>query len=127
MFQTQRYVLISFLSSVVSLFSEMMSYNFRMANNDKVNLAIRKWMESVLQLETEAGAAIRSDLFTIVYGFVIRNPARTNPANASIELGPEFKKPIHSIIELDSLEVAGDAWFGADITLKVLHVLLLPF
>ncbi|KAJ6926269.1 hypothetical protein NC651_010637 [Populus alba x Populus x berolinensis] len=92
MFQTQRYVLISFLSSVVSLFSEMMSYNFRMANNDKVNLAIRKWMESVLQLETEAGAAIRSDLFTIVYGFVIRNPARTNPANASIELGPEFKK-----------------------------------
>ena len=59
MFQTQRYVLISFLSSVVSLFSEMMSYNFRMANNDKVNLAIRKWMESVLQLETEAGAAIR--------------------------------------------------------------------
>ncbi|KAJ7000219.1 UTP--glucose-1-phosphate uridylyltransferase [Populus alba x Populus x berolinensis] len=91
----------------------MMSYNFRMANNDKVNLAIRKWMESVLQLETEAGAAIRvfdtqhdfsrvkassdlllvqSDPFALVYGFVIQNPARTNPTNASIELGPEFKK-----------------------------------
>ncbi|KAJ6935911.1 hypothetical protein NC652_010830 [Populus alba x Populus x berolinensis] len=52
----------------------------------------RKWMESVLQLETEAGAAIRSDPFALVYGFVIQNPARTNPTNASIELGPEFKK-----------------------------------
>ncbi|KAG6778997.1 hypothetical protein POTOM_015361 [Populus tomentosa] len=31
-----------------------------------------------LQLETAAGAAVRSDLYTLVYGFVIRNPARTN-------------------------------------------------
>ncbi|KAH8511525.1 hypothetical protein H0E87_008918 [Populus deltoides] len=109
----------------------------------------------VLQLETAAGAAIRffdhaiginvprsrflpvkassdlllvqSDLYTVVDGFVIRNPARANPANPSIELGPEFKKvasflsrfkSIPSIIELDSLKVAGDVWFGANVTLK---------
>jgi UTP--glucose-1-phosphate uridylyltransferase len=34
----------------------------------------------------------QSDLYTLVDGFVIRNPARTNPANPSITLGPEFKK-----------------------------------
>uniref|UniRef100_A0A7N0UWV3 UTP--glucose-1-phosphate uridylyltransferase n=1 Tax=Kalanchoe fedtschenkoi TaxID=63787 RepID=A0A7N0UWV3_KALFE len=109
----------------------------------------------VLQLETAAGAAIRffdnaiginvprsrflpvkatsdlllvqSDLYTLEDGFVIRNPARTNPANPSIELGPEFKKvsnflsrfkTIPSIIELDSLKVVGDVWFGANIKLK---------
>ncbi|KAJ6684119.1 hypothetical protein OIU85_007776 [Salix viminalis] len=109
----------------------------------------------VLQLETAAGAAIRffdhaiginvprsrflpvkatsdlllvqSDLYTLVDGFVTRNPARTIPANPSIELGPEFKKvasflsrfkSIPSIIELDSLKVAGDVWFGVGITLK---------
>ncbi|GJN34581.1 hypothetical protein PR202_gb23257 [Eleusine coracana subsp. coracana] len=109
----------------------------------------------VLQLETAAGAAIRffdkaigvnvprsrflpvkatsdlllvqSDLYTLVDGFVIRNPARTNPSNPSIELGPEFKKvanflarfkSIPSIVELDSLKVSGDVWFGSGITLK---------
>ncbi|KAJ8625620.1 hypothetical protein MRB53_034150 [Persea americana] len=109
----------------------------------------------VLQLETAAGAAIRffdhaigvnvprsrflpvkatsdlllvqSDLYTLVDGFVIRNEARTNPENPSIELGPEFKKvgnflsrfkSIPSIIELDSLKVSGDVWFGAGIKLK---------
>ncbi|TKW34528.1 hypothetical protein SEVIR_2G312500v4 [Setaria viridis] len=109
----------------------------------------------VLQLETAAGAAIRffdkaiginvprsrflpvkatsdlllvqSDLYTLVDGFVIRNPARTNPANPSITLGPEFKKvanflarfkSIPSIVELDSLKVSGDVWFGSGITLK---------
>ncbi|XP_021888036.1 UTP--glucose-1-phosphate uridylyltransferase [Carica papaya] len=109
----------------------------------------------VLQLETAAGAAIRffdhaiginvprsrflpvkatsdlllvqSDLYTLADGFVIRNEARTNPANPSIELGPEFKKvgnflsrfkSIPSIIELDSLKVTGDVWFGANIILK---------
>ncbi|XP_011038414.1 PREDICTED: UTP--glucose-1-phosphate uridylyltransferase [Populus euphratica] len=109
----------------------------------------------VLQLETAAGAAIKffdhaiginvprsrflpvkatsdlllvqSDLYTLVDGFVIRNPARTIPANPSIDLGPEYKKvtnflsrfkSIPSIIELDSLKVAGDVWFGAGITLK---------
>jgi hypothetical protein len=34
----------------------------------------------------------QSDLYTLVDGFVTRNPARANPANPSIELGPEFKK-----------------------------------
>ncbi|XP_022759379.1 UTP--glucose-1-phosphate uridylyltransferase isoform X2 [Durio zibethinus] len=109
----------------------------------------------VLQLETAAGAAIRffdhaiginvprsrflpvkatsdlllvqSDLYTLVDGFVIRNQARTNPANPSIELGPEFKKvgnflsrfkSIPSIIDLDSLKVTGDVWFGGGIVLK---------
>ncbi|XP_038702092.1 UTP--glucose-1-phosphate uridylyltransferase [Tripterygium wilfordii] len=109
----------------------------------------------VLQLETAAGAAIRffdhaigtnvprsrflpvkatsdlllvqSDLYTLVDGFVLRNKARTNPANPSIELGPEFKKvgnflsrfkSIPSIIELDSLKVTGDVWFGAGVVLK---------
>ncbi|GLU10610.1 hypothetical protein SLE2022_274020 [Rubroshorea leprosula] len=109
----------------------------------------------VLQLETAAGAAIRffdnaiginvprsrflpvkatsdlllvqSDLYTLENGFVIRNKARKNPANPSIELEPEFKKvgnflsrlkSIPSIIELDSLKVTGDVWFGAGITLK---------
>jgi len=109
----------------------------------------------VLQLETAAGAAIRffdnaiginvprsrflpvkatsdlllvqSDLYTLEDGFVIRNKARKNPANPSIELGPEFKKvgnflnrfkSIPSIVELDSLKVTGDVWFGIGITLK---------
>lgn len=109
----------------------------------------------VLQLETAAGAAIRffdnaiginvprsrflpvkatsdlllvqSDLYTLVDGFVIRNKARTNPANPSIEVGPEFKKvgnflsrfkSIPSIVELDSLKVSGDVWFGSGIVLK---------
>ncbi|KAK4480060.1 hypothetical protein RD792_013117 [Penstemon davidsonii] len=109
----------------------------------------------VLQLETAAGAAIRffdhaiginvprsrflpvkatsdlllvqSDLYTLSDGFVTRNPARANPANPSIELGPEFKKvasflsrfkSIPSIIDLDILKVSGDLWFGSGITLK---------
>ncbi|CAN1160776.1 UTP--glucose-1-phosphate uridylyltransferase [Linum perenne] len=109
----------------------------------------------VLQLETAAGDAIKffdkaiginvprsrflpvkatsdlllvqSDLYTIVDGSVIRNEARTNPQNPSIELGPEFKKvgnflgrfkSIPSIIELDSVKVSGDVWFGAGIKLK---------
>ncbi|KAJ7964413.1 UTP--glucose-1-phosphate uridylyltransferase [Quillaja saponaria] len=109
----------------------------------------------VLQLETAAGAAIRffdnaiginvprsrflpvkatsdlllvqSDLYTLQDGFVIRNQARANPENPSIELGPEFKKvssflsrfkSIPSIVELDSLKVAGDVSFGANVTLK---------
>lgn len=109
----------------------------------------------VLQLETAAGAAIRffdhaiginvprsrflpvkatsdlllvqSDLYTLADGFVIRNKARTNPENPTIELGPEFKKvsnflsrfkSIPSIIHLDSLKVTGDVWFGAGVILK---------
>ena len=35
---------------------------------------------------------LQSDLYTLEDGFVIRNKARSNPANPSIELGPEFTK-----------------------------------
>ncbi|RLN06918.1 hypothetical protein C2845_PM11G12510 [Panicum miliaceum] len=70
---------------------------------------------------------VQSDLYTLVDGFVTRNSARTNPSNPSIELGPEFKKvgcflgrfkSIPSIVELESLKVSGDVWFGSGIVLK---------
>ncbi|KAI5408146.1 UTP--glucose-1-phosphate uridylyltransferase isoform X2 [Lathyrus oleraceus] len=70
---------------------------------------------------------VQSDLYTLQDGFVVRNQARENPENPSIELGPEYKKvssflgrfkSIPSIVELDSLKVAGDVWFGAGVTLK---------
>ncbi|TYJ21167.1 hypothetical protein E1A91_A08G046600v1 [Gossypium mustelinum] len=70
---------------------------------------------------------VQSDLYTLVDGFVSRNSARANPENPSIELGPEFKKvsnflsrfkTIPSIINLDSLTVTGDVWFGAGMVLK---------
>jgi len=70
---------------------------------------------------------VQSDLYTVEEGFVIRNPARVNPANPTIELGPEFKKvgnflkrfkSIPSIIDLDSLKVSGDVWFGSGVILK---------
>uniref|UniRef100_A0A2N9J8D9 UTP--glucose-1-phosphate uridylyltransferase n=1 Tax=Fagus sylvatica TaxID=28930 RepID=A0A2N9J8D9_FAGSY len=70
---------------------------------------------------------LQSDLYTSHDGVLARNSARTNPLNPSIDLGPEFGKvsdflsrfkSFPSIIELDSLKVTGDVWFGADITLK---------
>nr|CAB3445322.1 unnamed protein product [Digitaria exilis] len=70
---------------------------------------------------------VQSDLYTLVDGFITRNSVRTNPSNPSIELGPEFKKvgsflgrfkSIPSIVELDSLKVSGDVWFGSNIVLK---------
>ncbi|XP_042414148.1 UTP--glucose-1-phosphate uridylyltransferase-like [Zingiber officinale] len=70
---------------------------------------------------------VQSDLYKLVDGFVVRNTARKIPANPSIELGPEFKKvadslsrfkSVPSIVDLDSLKVSGDVWFGAGITLK---------
>ncbi|CAN8269832.1 unnamed protein product [Cochlearia groenlandica] len=70
---------------------------------------------------------VQSDLYTLVDGFVTRNKARTSPSNPSIELGPEFKKvsnflgrfkSIPSIVELDSLKVSGDVWFGSSVVLK---------
>ncbi|KAG6663804.1 hypothetical protein I3843_02G038300 [Carya illinoinensis] len=70
---------------------------------------------------------LQSDLYTYSNGILVRNTARTNPVNPSISLGPEFGKvsdflsrfgSIPSIIELDSLKVNGDVWFGTDITLK---------
>ncbi|XP_052192369.1 UTP--glucose-1-phosphate uridylyltransferase-like isoform X2 [Diospyros lotus] len=70
---------------------------------------------------------VQSDLYTYAEGILTRNNARVKPANPSIELGREFEKlsnfrsrfkSIPSIIELDSLKVTGDVWFGAGITLK---------
>lgn len=70
---------------------------------------------------------LQSDLYTLAEGTVVRNVARANPKDPSIELGTEFGnvddfrsrfKSIPSIIELDSLEVTGDVWFGTGITLK---------
>ncbi|KAG2333767.1 hypothetical protein Bca52824_004947 [Brassica carinata] len=70
---------------------------------------------------------VQSDLYTLVDGFVTRNKARSNPTNPAIELGPEFKKvasflsrfkSIPSIVELDSLKVSGDVWFGSGVVLK---------
>ncbi|MED6135267.1 hypothetical protein PIB30_044781 [Stylosanthes scabra] len=70
---------------------------------------------------------LQSDLYTCKEGALIRNPARTNPLNPVIDLGPEFQKvgdfesrfkSIPSIIGLDSLTVRGNVWFGANITLK---------
>ncbi|KAK2392960.1 UTP--glucose-1-phosphate uridylyltransferase [Trifolium repens] len=70
---------------------------------------------------------LQSDLYTCRAGVLSRNPARSNPLNPVIDLGPEFEKigdfqsrfkSIPSIIGLDSLTVRGDVWFGANITLK---------
>ncbi|XP_028112333.1 UTP--glucose-1-phosphate uridylyltransferase-like isoform X2 [Camellia sinensis] len=70
---------------------------------------------------------VQSDLYTYTEGVLTRNSARTNLADPSIELGPEFEKlsdfqsrfkSIPSIIELDSLKVMGDVWFGTGIILK---------
>lgn len=99
---------------------------------------------------------MQSDLYTYNDGVLVRNPARRNPLNPSIDLGPEFGtvricwmiltclyihpiflvivsffqvrdflsrfRSIPSIVELDSLKVAGDVSFGADITLKVFQM-----
>ncbi|GMI77029.1 UDP-glucose pyrophosphorylase, UDP-GLUCOSE PYROPHOSPHORYLASE 1 [Hibiscus trionum] len=70
---------------------------------------------------------VQPDLYTLADGYISRNSARANPENPFIELGPEFKKvskflsrfkSIPSIIDLDSLSMSGDVWFGANIVLK---------
>ncbi|KAA3473036.1 UTP--glucose-1-phosphate uridylyltransferase-like isoform X1 [Gossypium australe] len=76
---------------------------------------------------------LQSDLYSFTEGMFVRNDARVSPSDPSIALGPEFEKisdfkrrfeTIPSIVKLDSLEVNGDVWFGADIVLKV--SILLP-
>ncbi|OMO94131.1 Ribosomal protein S2 [Corchorus capsularis] len=70
---------------------------------------------------------LQSDLYTSTQGVLEQDDARAIPTNPVIRLGPEFEKisdfqsrfkTIPSIIGLNSLEVIGDVWFGADITLK---------
>ncbi|XP_039063457.1 UTP--glucose-1-phosphate uridylyltransferase-like [Hibiscus syriacus] len=70
---------------------------------------------------------LQSDLYSFKEGILVRNGDRVSPSNPHIALGPKFKKlidfksrftTIPSIVKLDSLEVEGDVWFGADVTLK---------
>ncbi|XP_009361357.2 UTP--glucose-1-phosphate uridylyltransferase isoform X1 [Pyrus x bretschneideri] len=70
---------------------------------------------------------LKSDIYICDEGVLVRNIARTNPKDPLIELGPQFEKvsdllsrfkSIPDIIDLDSLKVTGDVWFGAGITLK---------
>lgn len=35
-------------------------------------------------------SSLQSDLYSVVDGVMVRNAARTNPCDPSIELGPEF-------------------------------------
>ncbi|KAJ1411725.1 UDPGP family [Sesbania bispinosa] len=79
-------------------------------------------------LDATSGLLIlQSDLYTCREGVLTRNPARSNPLDPVIDLGPEFEKisdfqsrfrSIPGIIGLDSLMVRGDVWFGTNITLK---------
>lgn len=49
-------------------------------------------IELGLLFNTISCLVLQSDLYTLQDGFVVRNQARANPENPSIELGPEFKK-----------------------------------
>lgn len=81
-----------------------------------------------LSLESTSDLLImKSDLYTCDNGILVRNEARTNPVNPTIQLGSEFQKvvdfesrfkSIPSIIELDDLKVTGDVWFGSGVILK---------
>ncbi|XP_065852626.1 UTP--glucose-1-phosphate uridylyltransferase-like [Euphorbia lathyris] len=81
-----------------------------------------------VQLKTTSDLLLlQSDLYSYTEGVLVRNPARENPFNPSIDLGSEFEqvgafssrfKTVPSIIGLDSLKVHGDVWFGAGVTLK---------
>lgn len=48
--------------------------------------------DSNILFNTISCPVLQSDLYTLQDGFVVRNQARANPENPSIELGPEFKK-----------------------------------
>ncbi|CAM6119296.1 unnamed protein product [Calypogeia fissa] len=70
---------------------------------------------------------VQSDLYTVEDGSVLRNPARKIAENPAVELSSEFKKvgnflqrfkTIPSVLNLISLKVSGNVWFGKDIVLK---------
>jgi len=48
---------------------------------------------------------VQSDLYTVVDGLMVRNPARSKPDNLSISLGPEFEKVCYRYRTLDNLNV----------------------
>ncbi|RAL45159.1 hypothetical protein DM860_014569 [Cuscuta australis] len=91
-------------------------------------LAIALPMSRYLPLRKTSDLLLyRSDLYSIVDGIMVRNAARANSCDPSIQLGPEFEKvgefhnrfkSIPNIVELDSLNVTGDVYFGSGITLK---------
>ncbi|XP_071697249.1 UTP--glucose-1-phosphate uridylyltransferase [Rutidosis leptorrhynchoides] len=77
--------------------------------------------------ETSDLLILKSDLYTCAEGILKRNEARINPANPTINLGPEFDKltdfesrfkSIPSIIDLVNLNVTGDVWFLNNVILK---------
>ncbi|CAH9097837.1 unnamed protein product [Cuscuta epithymum] len=102
--------------------------NFSMSEFLDQPLAIALPMSKYLPLQKTSDLLLfRSDLYSLVNGVMTRNAARTNPCDPSIQLGPEFEnvndfdtrfKSIPSIVELDSLDLTGDVYFGSGITLK---------
>ncbi|KAL6981551.1 UTP--glucose-1-phosphate uridylyltransferase [Sarracenia purpurea var. burkii] len=100
---------------------------FKLVDTGNLWMSLKAMKKLVETDELENYPVSKSDLYTYAEGVLTRNSARKNPANPSIELGPEFEKlgdfrsrfkSIPSIIELDSLKVMGDVWFGTGITLK---------
>ncbi|XP_008445325.1 UTP--glucose-1-phosphate uridylyltransferase-like isoform X2 [Cucumis melo] len=118
-------------------FSEVGSSDQMLRQNTAVGSMIKVFDRAVginvphsrsLQLSSTSDLLLlQSDLYTSNKGLVVRNAARASPVNPSIDLGPEFEKindfqnrfkSIPSIVELDSLTVRGDVWFGLGVTLK---------
>ncbi|KAF3449137.1 hypothetical protein FNV43_RR09864 [Rhamnella rubrinervis] len=70
---------------------------------------------------------LQSALYTNHEGVLVRNKDRINTRCPVVDLGREFEKvtnfqtrmkSIPNIMELESLKVSGDVWFGTGITLK---------
>ncbi|KGN62263.1 UTP--glucose-1-phosphate uridylyltransferase isoform X2 [Cucumis sativus] len=118
-------------------FSEVGSSDQMLRQNTAVRSMIKLFDRAVgvnvphsrsLQLSSTSDLLLlQSDLYSFNKGLVVRNAARASPVNPSIDLGPEFEKiydfqsrfkSIPSIVELDSLTVRGDVWFGSGVTLK---------
>ncbi|XP_050223727.1 UTP--glucose-1-phosphate uridylyltransferase isoform X2 [Mercurialis annua] len=110
----------------------------RLVDTDVSNLCTPKFFEQPIGLivpqsqlvplnATSNLLLLQSDMYSFAEGTLVRNTARANPVNPSIDLGPEFEKvseflsrfkSIPSTVGLDSLKVTGDVWFGAGVTLK---------
>ncbi|XWS42766.1 hypothetical protein CRYUN_Cryun16bG0042400 [Craigia yunnanensis] len=107
--------------------SSAKKFKFIDTRNLWIDLKAIKRLVDTSALKLNDLSTLKSNLYTFAEGVLVRNDARTNPTNPSIDLGPEFEKisdcksrfkTIPSIIRLDILEVTDDVWFGADITLK---------
>jgi len=71
--------------------------------------------------------AIQSDLYTLLHGTLVMNPARPFGSTPIVKLGSSFKEvqayqdrflSVPNLLELDQLTVSGDVYFGAKVTLK---------